>query len=121
MKVIAAGVLAIAYLEDGPADGWSVILAHGFPFDVHAYDEVTLQLVEAGARVIRPYQRGFGPTRFLSEDTPRVGQQAALGSDLIALADALAIARPILAGYDWGGPASCVATALSPKRVGGLV
>ena len=121
MKTVEAGVLAIAYEEDGPAHGWPVILAHGFPFDVRAYDEVVPLLATAGARVVRPYQRGFGPTRFLSGDTSRVGQQAALGSDLVALVDALGLDRPILAGYDWGGLASCVATALWPERVAGLV
>lgn len=121
MKLVEAGVLAVAYEEDGPADGWPVVLAHGFPFDVRAYDDVAPRLAAAGARVVRPYQRGFGPTRFLSGATPRAGQQAALGSDLMALVDALGLDRPILAGYDWGGLAACVATALWPGRVAGLV
>jgi pimeloyl-ACP methyl ester carboxylesterase len=119
--VIHAGVLAVAYEEDGPADGWPVVLVHGFPYDVHAFDAVAPTLAAEGARVIRPYQRGFGPTRFLSAETPRVGQQAALGSDLIALVDALDLHDPIVAGYDWGGLASCVASALWPARIGGLV
>ena len=97
------------------------MLAHGFPYDVHAYDEVAPQLAKAGARVITPYLRGFGPTRFLSRDTMRSGQQAALGRDLIDLLDALGIQRAILAGYDWGGLSSCVASALWPERVTGLV
>lgn len=121
MKTIDAGALAMSYLEDGPAGGWPVILAHGFPFDVHAYDEVVPLLAARGARVIRPWLRGFGPTRFLSAATQRSGQQAALGSDLVALLDALRLQTAILAGYDWGGLASCVATALWPGRVAGLV
>jgi pimeloyl-ACP methyl ester carboxylesterase len=121
VKTVEAGVLAIGYLEDGPADGWPVVLAHGFPFDVHAYDEVVPLLTAQGARVIRPWLRGFGPTRFRDATTQRSGQQAALGSDLVALLDALRLDAPILAGYDWGGLSSCVATALWPERVTGLV
>ena len=96
-------------------------MAHGFPFDVHAYDDVAPLLTIRGARVIRPYLRGFGPTRFRSAATRRSGQQAAFGSDLVALLDALDLETAILAGYDWGGLASCVATALWPHRVAGLV
>jgi pimeloyl-ACP methyl ester carboxylesterase len=121
LKTIPTKVLEIAFLEEGPATGWPVVLAHGFPYDVHAYDEVAPHLAKAGARVITPYLRGFGPTRFLSADTMRSGQQAALGSDLIDLLDALDIQRAILAGYDWGGLSSCVASALWPERVTGLV
>ncbi len=79
MKSIAAGVLAMGYLEAGADDGWPVVLSHGFPVDVHAYDEVVPHLVAHGGRVLRPYLRGYGPTRFLSADTRRSGQQAALG------------------------------------------
>jgi len=121
VNTIDTGVLAISYLEDGPPDGWPVILSHGFPFDVHAYSEVVPLLTIQDARVIRPYLRGFGPTRFLSAGTPRSGQQAALGSDLVALLDALRLETAILAGYDWGGLASCVAAALWPGRAAGLV
>ena len=121
MRTVDAGVLTVGYLDDGPIDGWPVVLSHGFPFDVHAYDDVVPALVAGGARVIRPYLRGFGPTRFRSIDTQRTGQQAALGSDLLALLDALDLQTAILAGYDWGGLASCVATALWPDRVAGLV
>ena len=121
LKTTRTKVLEIAFLEDGPATGWPVVLAHGFPYDVHAYDEVAPRLAKAGARVITPYLRGFGPTRFLSRDTMRSGQQAALGRDLIDLLDALGIQRAILAGYDWGGLSSCVASALWPERVTGLV
>jgi pimeloyl-ACP methyl ester carboxylesterase len=121
MRTVDAGALTTGFLDDGPAGGWAVVLSHGFPYDVHAYDEVVPLLTAEGARVIRPYQRGFGPTRFRSADTMRSGQQAALGSDLVALLDALGLSAPILAGYDWGGLASCVATALWPERVAGLV
>lgn len=113
--------LRIAYLEDGPAGGWPVILSHGFPYDVHAFDEVVPMLVGAGARVIRPYCRGFGLTRFHCADTLRTGQQAARGLDLLQLADALSLDRPILGGFDWGGNASCAAAALWPERFGALV
>ena len=103
LKTIQTEVLEIAFLDEGPAAGWPVILVHGFPYDVHAYDEVVPRLALAGARVIVPYLRGFGPTRFLSKGTVRSGQQAALGHDLIDLLDGLDIQSAILAGYDWGG------------------
>src|SRR5215475_9218948 len=93
-----AGVLDVAYEDMGPAGGPPVFLLHGFPYDVHAYDEVAPPLVAAGCRVITPYLRGYGPTRFLSPDTPRSGQQAALGADLLALMDALDIRSAVLAG-----------------------
>jgi pimeloyl-ACP methyl ester carboxylesterase len=121
VQTVNAGVLALSYLEDGPADGWPVILAHGFPFDTRAYDEVVPPLTARGARVIRPWLRGFGPTRFRSVATQRSGQQAALGSDLVGLLDAVGLETAILAGYDWGGLSSCVAAALWPGRVAGLV
>src|SRR5688572_3417841 len=89
MNSIQAGVLHMHYCEDGPLNGWPVILCHGFPYDVHAYDQVVPFLLKNGARVIRPYLRGFGATRFIAATIPRVGQQAALGSDLLALIDAL--------------------------------
>jgi len=121
MKNIKAGVLETHYCEDGPRNGWPVILSHGFPYDIHAYDEVVPLLVHNGARVIRPYLRGFGPTRFISETTPRMGQQAALGSDLLGLIDALKLNKVILGGFDWGGLSSCVVAALWPERVAALV
>jgi pimeloyl-ACP methyl ester carboxylesterase len=118
---IDAGVLRVAYLEQGPADGWPCILCHGFPYDVHAYAEVAPVLASAGARVIVPYLRGYGPTAFLSPDTPRSGEQAALAADLLALMDALHIPQAVLAGYDWGGRAACIVSALWPERVTALV
>jgi len=120
LKSIDAGVLAVAYVELGDASGWPVVLLHGFPYDIHAYDVVAPALAARGARVVVPYLRGFGPTRFLRADTPRSGEQAALGSDLLALLDALGMKRAVLAGYDWGGRAACVASALWPERVAGL-
>ena len=97
------------------------LLLHGWPYDPRCYDEVVPPLVAAGCRVIVPYLRGFGATRFLSADTPRSGQQAALGNDLRELLDALGIERATLAGYDWGGRAACIVAALWPERVRGLV
>lgn len=121
VKTVDTEVLRIAYVEDGPADGWPVILSHGFPYDIHAFDDVATILTNKGARVIRPYLRGFGATRFLSAETMRSGQQVARALDVIQLADALALQNPILGGYDWGGNASCVVAALWPERIGGLV
>jgi pimeloyl-ACP methyl ester carboxylesterase len=121
LKRVDAGSLAVAYEDSGSPDGKPVVLLHGFPYDVHAYDEVTPVLVSAGCRVVTPYLRGYGPTLFLSADTPRSGQQAVLAHDLVALMDALKIPRAVLAGYDWGGRAACIVAALWPERVRGLV
>jgi pimeloyl-ACP methyl ester carboxylesterase len=118
---IRAGVLDVAYEVSGPADGTPVVLLHGFPYDVHAYGEVTPLLADAGCRVVVPYLRGYGPTRFLSGETPRSGQQAVLAHDLLALMDALRIGSAVLAGYDWGGRAACIVAALWPERASGLV
>jgi pimeloyl-ACP methyl ester carboxylesterase len=113
--------LDVAFEESGPPTGVAVLLMHGFPYDPRAYDGVVPLLVDAGCRVIVPYLRGYGPTRFLSADTPRSGQQAALGRDLVDLMDALSIRDAVLAGFDWGGRGACVAAALWPERVRGLV
>ena len=121
LKKMNAGVLEMAYAESGPPDGPPVFLMHGFPYDIHAYADVAPILAAAGCRVIVPYLRGFGPTRFLKAETPRSGEQAALGADLLALMDALKIPRAVLAGYDWGGRAACVVAALWPERCAGLV
>jgi pimeloyl-ACP methyl ester carboxylesterase len=118
---IEAGVLFVAYDEYGPADGWPCILGHGFPYDPHAYAEAASILADAGAHVIVPYLRGFGPTRFRAANTPRSGEQAALGADLLALMDGLRIERAVLGGYDWGGRAACVVAAVRPQRVVALV
>ena len=119
--VVTAGVLEVTYHEYGSADGWPCILSHGFPYDVHAYSEAAPILAKAGARVIVPYLRGYGPTRFLSSETPRSGEQAALGADLLALMDALGMRRAVVGGYDWGGRAACIVSALWPERVEALV
>lgn len=121
LRTVHAGVLEIAYLESGDPAGTPVFLMHGFPYDVHAFDEVAAILAAKGFRVIVPYLRGFGPTRFLHSHTPRSGEQAALGADLLALMDTLRIDRALLAGYDWGGRAACVIAALWPQRCAGLV
>ena len=121
LKRVDAGVLSVAYEESGSANAGTVLLLHGFPYDVHAYDDVTPLLVAAGCRVIAPYLRGFGPTRFLYAETLRSGQQAALAHDLLAFMDALAIQSGVLAGYDWGGRAACIVAALWPERARGLV
>lgn len=118
---VATGVLEIAYREYGDADGWPCILGHGFPYDVHAYGEAAPILAGVGARVIVPFLRGYGPTRFLAADTPRSGEQAALAADLLGLMDGLGIRRAVLGGYDWGGRAACIVAALWPERVTALV
>ena len=120
-KRIKAGALEVAWREHGPADGWPVVLLHGFPFDVASFAGVAPILAAAGARVIVPWLRGFGPTRFLSAQTPRSGQQGALAADLLALMDALHLPRAVLAGYDWGGRAACIVAALWPGRARALV
>ena len=121
VKHIRAGVLDVAYREVGPPGGAPVMLLHGFPYDIHAYDAVAARLEAAGRRCIIPFLRGYGDTRFVSADTPRSGQQAALAADLLALMGALAIERAVLAGYDWGGRAACIVAALWPERAQGLV
>ena len=120
-QTIRTPVLDIAYEAHGPADGMPVILLHGFPDDARAYDGVAPPLAEAGCRVLVPYLRGYGPTRFLDPATPRSGQQAALGADLRDFMDALGIGQALLGGYDWGGRAACIVAALWPERVRGLV
>jgi pimeloyl-ACP methyl ester carboxylesterase len=109
--------LEVAFEQHGPASGPPVILLHGFPYDVRAYDEVAPALAADGCRVVVPFLRGYGATRFLSASTPRSGEQAALGADLLQFMDALGIARAALGGYDWGGRAACVVAALHPARV----
>ena len=121
LKHINAGDLCIAYEESGNVNGPTIILLHGFPYDIRAYDKVTKHLLTENCRIIVPYLRGFGPTKFLSPDTIRSGQQAALANDLIALMDALSIQKAIVGGYDWGGRACCIVSALFPERIIGLV
>jgi pimeloyl-ACP methyl ester carboxylesterase len=121
LKQIDAGVLNVGYAEAGPTDGPAVILLHGWPYDIHSYVDVAPLLAEAGYRVIVPYLRGYGTTRFLSSETPRNGQQSVLAVDIIALMDALGTERAAIAGYDWGARTADVIAALWPERCKALV
>ena len=116
LKQVDAGVLNVAYVETGPADGAPVILLHGWPYDIYSFVDVTPLLASVGHRVIVPYLRGYGPTRFLSKDTVRNGEPAALAVDTIALMDALKIEKAILAGFDWGGRSVNIVSAVWPER-----
>ena len=118
---IEAGALDVGHLDDGPRDGQAVLLLHGWPYDIHAFDEVTPKLVDAGYRVVVPYLRGYGTTRFLRDDAVRTGETAALAQDAIDLMDALGIQTAIVAGFDWGARTADVLAALWPERVSGLV
>ncbi|MBV8120951.1 MAG: alpha/beta hydrolase [Alphaproteobacteria bacterium] len=120
-RTVSTATLEIGYEVNGPDDGPPVVLLHGWPSDPHDWDGVVPELVAEGCRVLAPWLRGYGPTRFLQRGTPRSGQQAALGADLRDFLDALAIEDAFLAGYDWGGRAACVAAAMWPERVRGLV
>ena len=121
LKQIQAGVLNVAYAEAGPAAGPPVLLLHGWPYDIHGFVDVAPLLASQGYRVIIPYLRGYGATRFLSAETPRNGQQSALGIDTIALMDALRIEKVLLAGYDWGARTVNIVAALWPERVKAMV
>lgn len=118
---VRTSMLDIAYETHGPLDGEPVILLHGFPYDPRAFDAIAPPLAERGYRVLVPYLRGYGPTRFIHDQVLRSGQQAALAKDLLDFMDALAIPRATLAGYDWGGRAACIVAALWPQRVRALV
>jgi pimeloyl-ACP methyl ester carboxylesterase len=121
VKQIDAGVLSVGYVEDGPTNGPAVLLLHGWPYDIYSYVEVAPSLASKGYRVIVPYLRGYGATRFLSADTPRNGQQAALALDAIALLDALRIDNAVVAGFDWGARTANILAALWPERTKALV
>jgi pimeloyl-ACP methyl ester carboxylesterase len=121
LKQVDAGPLSVGYAEAGAADGPAVLLLHGWPYDIHSFAEATPLLAAAGYRVIVPFLRGYGTTRFLSEDTPRNGEQAALGADVLALMDALGIEKAILAGFDWGARSANIVAALWPDRCTALV
>ena len=118
---IEAGVLDVGYVDAGPRDGLAVLLLHGWPYDIHAFAEVSSILAANGRRVIVPHLRGYGSTRFLSDDTPRNGEQAALAVDAVALLDALEIDRAVVAGFDWGARTADILAALWPERCSGLV
>ena len=121
LQQIDAGLLNVGYAEAGPSDGPAVMLLHGWPYDIHSYVDVAPRLAQAGYRVIVPYLRGYGTTRFLSSDTFRNGQQSVVAVDLIALLDALKIERAILAGFDWGARTADIIAALWPERCKALV
>lgn len=121
LERVRTSVLEVAYEHGGPSDGYPVVLVHGFPYDPRAFDDVARILNAAGFRTIVPYVRGYGDTRFLSPETMRSGEQAAVGQDLLELLDALKVKDAVLAGFDWGARAACVVAALWPECVRGLV
>jgi pimeloyl-ACP methyl ester carboxylesterase len=121
LKQIDAGILNVGYAEAGPADGPAVILLHGWPYDIHSYVDVAPLLASAGYRVIVPYSRGYGTTRFLSSETMRNAQQSAVALDIIALMDALKIQKAIFAGFDWGARTADVMAVLWPERCKAIV
>jgi pimeloyl-ACP methyl ester carboxylesterase len=121
LKQVETDVLSIGYVDAGPANGPPVVLLHGWPYDIHSYAEVVPLLAASGHRVLVPYLRGYGATRFLSADTMRNGQQAALAVDTLAFMDALRIEKAVIAGYDWGARTACILAALWPERCQGLV
>ena len=121
IHTVSTSQLEIAYSAHGDSAGWPCVLNHGFPYDIHCYTACIQPLVNAGAYVIVPYLRGYGPTRFLSDKTLRSGEQAVLANDLLEMMDTLSIERAVLAGYDWGGRAACIVAALWPSRVTALV
>jgi pimeloyl-ACP methyl ester carboxylesterase len=121
IEQVVAGVLDVGYVDAGPADGPAVVLLHGWPYDIHSFAEVTPALAAAGCRVVVPFVRGYGTTRFLADDAVRNGQQAAVALDVVALMDALGIQTAVLAGFDWGARSADVVAALWPERCTGLV
>lgn len=121
LKQIDAGLLRVGYAEAGPADGPPVLLLHGWPYDIHSFADVAPMLASAGYRAIVPYLRGYGATRFLSNETFRNGQPSALALDIVALMDALKVDKAILAGFDWGARTADIIAALWPERCKGLV
>src|SRR5581483_10418718 len=121
LKQVNAGPLSVSYVESGPAEGPAVLLLHGWPYDIHSFVEVTPLLVAAGYRVIVPYLRGYGGTRFRSTDTVRNGQQSVLAYDVVELMDALEIKKATIAGFDWGARSADIVAALWPERCSALV
>src|ERR1700693_4363999 len=121
LKHVNAGVLSIAYAEAGPADGRPVLLFHGWPYDIHSFVDVAPILAAAGYRVLVPYLRGYGSTRFLSSDTMRNGQPAAVAADIVAFMDALKINKATFGAFDWGARTADIIAALWPERCNGLV
>src|SRR5215207_1408192 len=121
VKQTDAGLLNVGYAEAGPADGPPVILLHGWPYDIHSYADVSPLLASKGYRVLVPYLRGYGSTRFLSNETLRNGQQSALAADIIALMDALKVEKAVIGGFDWGARTANIMAALWPERCKALV
>jgi pimeloyl-ACP methyl ester carboxylesterase len=121
VQQIEAGLVDVGYVDVGPPTGQAVVLLHGWPYDIHSFAEVALALAAARYRVVVPYLRGYGPTRFLSDDTVRNGQQSALAVDVVALMDALDIESAIVGGFDWGARSANVVAALWPHRCKGMV
>jgi pimeloyl-ACP methyl ester carboxylesterase len=121
LKQVEAGVLRIGYADLGPSDGPVVILLHGWPYDIHSFVDVAPLLASAGYRVIVPYLRGYGTTRFLSGDTPRNGQQSAVAVDIIAFMDALAVKQAVIGGFDWGARTANIIAVLWPERCKAMV
>jgi pimeloyl-ACP methyl ester carboxylesterase len=121
LKQVDAGLLSVGYAEDGPPDGPPVILLHGWPYDIHSYVDVAPLVAAQGYRVLAPYLRGYGSTRFLAADTMRNGQQAAVAQDIVAFMDALHIQRAVFGGYDWGARTADIVAAVWPDRVKALV
>jgi len=121
VKQIDAGVLSVGYVEAGPAGGPAALLLHGWPYDIHAFTDVVPRLADAGYRVLVPYLRGFGTTRFLDETDVRNGEQAALAVDAIAFLDAVGVGTAVVAGFDWGARTADILAALWPERCTGLV
>jgi pimeloyl-ACP methyl ester carboxylesterase len=121
LKQVDAGLLNVGYAEVGPSSGTPVVLLHGWPYDIHTYEDVAPLLASAGYRVLVPYLRGYGTTRFLSKDTPRNGQQSVIAVDVIALMDALRIDKAIVAGCDWGARTANIVAALWPERCKAMV
>jgi pimeloyl-ACP methyl ester carboxylesterase len=121
LKQIDAGLLKVGYVDEGPANGPVVILLHGWPYDIHSFVDVTPLLVAAGYRVIVPYLRGYGTTRFLSSETMRNGQQSVVALDIVHLMDALKIDKAVIAGFDWGARTADIMAVLWPERCKGIV